>query len=38
VFNIADAAISVGVLTLVFFQKKLIHKVGTDKNDNLVAQ
>ena len=26
VFNIADAAISVGVLTLVFFQKTLIHK------------
>jgi signal peptidase II len=26
VFNIADAAISVGVLTLVLFQKKLIHK------------
>ena len=26
VFNIADAAISVGVLTLVFFQKSLIHK------------
>jgi len=26
VFNIADAAISVGVLTLVFFQKKLFHK------------
>jgi len=26
VFNIADAAISVGVLTLVFFQKRLIHK------------
>lgn len=26
VFNIADAAISVGVLVLVFFQKKLIHK------------
>lgn len=26
VFNIADAAISIGVLTLVFFQKKLIHK------------
>jgi signal peptidase II len=26
VFNIADAAISVGVLILVFFQKKLIHK------------
>jgi signal peptidase II len=26
VFNIADAAISVGVLILVFFQKKLVHK------------
>lgn len=26
VFNFADAAISVGVLTLVFFQKRLIHK------------
>jgi signal peptidase II len=26
VFNIADASISVGVLTLVFFQKKLLHK------------
>jgi len=26
VFNIADAAISVGVLTLVLFQKRLIHK------------
>lgn len=26
VFNIADAAISVGVITLVLFQKKLIHK------------
>ncbi len=26
VFNIADAAISVGVLTLVFFQKRFIHK------------
>jgi signal peptidase II len=26
VFNIADAAISTGVLTLVFFQKKLVHK------------
>jgi signal peptidase II len=25
VFNIADAAISVGVLALVFFQKRLIH-------------
>jgi signal peptidase II len=36
VFNIADAAISVGVLTLLFFQKRLIHKVNTDKN--LVTQ
>lgn len=26
VFNIADAAISIGVLTLVFFQKRFIHK------------
>ncbi len=26
VFNVADAAISIGVLTLVFFQKRLIHK------------
>ena len=26
VFNIADAAISIGVLVLVFFQKKLVHK------------
>jgi signal peptidase II len=26
VFNIADAAISVGVLVLLFFQKKLVHK------------
>ncbi len=29
VFNVADAAISVGVLTLVFFQKRLIHKGGS---------
>lgn len=28
VFNIADAAISVGVLTLIFFQKKLVYKKG----------
>jgi signal peptidase II len=26
VFNIADAAISVGVVTLVLFQKKMFHK------------
>jgi signal peptidase II len=26
VFNIADASISIGVLTLVFFQKRLLHK------------
>ncbi len=31
VFNIADAAISVGVLTLVFFQKKLIHNPNAEK-------
>ncbi|MFI5195940.1 MAG: lipoprotein signal peptidase [Chitinophagales bacterium] len=36
VFNIADAAISVGVITLVLFQKRLIHKVKPD--DNLVTQ
>lgn len=29
VFNIADAAISVGVLILVFFQKRLVHKRET---------
>lgn len=31
VFNIADAAISVGVLVLVFFQKRLIHKRAVAK-------
>ena len=30
VFNIADAAISVGVITLVLFQKSLLHKKSTD--------
>ena len=30
VFNIADAAISIGVLTLVFFQKSLLHKKNTE--------
>jgi signal peptidase II len=34
VFNIADAAISVGVLTLVFFQKRLIHKVQPKVSPN----
>ncbi len=44
VFNIADAAISIGVLTLVFFQKRLIHKThssdssGDNTSDNLVTQ
>jgi len=41
VFNIADAAISIGVLTLVFFQKRLIHKARPEKNvdnDHLVTQ
>jgi signal peptidase II len=32
VFNVADAAISVGVLTLVFFQKRLIHKPAIAKS------
>jgi signal peptidase II len=27
VFNIADAAISIGILTIVFFQKSLVHKI-----------
>lgn len=36
VFNIADAAISVGVITLVLFQKRLIHKAKT--NDVPVTQ
>lgn len=36
VFNIADAAISVGVVALVLFQKRLIHKVTPD--DNPVTQ
>ncbi len=31
VFNIADASISVGVLVLVFFQKKLLHKSVTEQ-------
>jgi signal peptidase II len=31
VFNIADAAISTGVLTLVVFQKRLVHKAEPDK-------
>lgn len=35
VFNVADAAISVGVITLVFFQKRLIHKTSSE---NLVTQ
>jgi len=35
VFNIADASISIGVLILVFFQKRLIHKKA---NTNPVTQ
>ncbi len=31
VFNIADAAISIGVLTLVVFQKKLVHKAEPEQ-------
>lgn len=38
VFNIADAAISIGVLTLIFFQKTLIHKMNKAETDNLVTQ
>lgn len=36
VFNIADAAISVGVITLVLFQKKLIHKVAKQDETTVV--
>ena len=38
VFNIADAAISVGVLTLVFFQKSLIHKPEEKKTNPPAAE
>ena len=48
VFNVADMAISIGVLTLVFFQKKLIHKpmekrklhtqTGTDQRKPMLIQ
>jgi signal peptidase II len=31
VFNVADSAISIGVLTLVFFQKRMIHQPATDE-------
>ena len=37
VFNVADAAISVGVITLVFFQKRLIHKTSSE-NVGIVAE
>ncbi len=32
VFNVADAAISVGIITLLFFQKSLVHKAGEEKH------
>jgi signal peptidase II len=32
IFNIADASISVGVITLVLFQKRFFKKVGTERN------
>ena len=38
VFNIADAAISVGVLVLVFFQKRLIHKREHDTTAEAVTE
>ena len=37
VFNIADAAISVGVLVLVFFQKSLLHKKTSETENNNVV-
>lgn len=33
VFNLADAAISVGIITLLLFQKKLIHHMDAPKQD-----
>jgi signal peptidase II len=38
VFNIADAAISTGVLVLVFFQKKLIHKKQEEAKEAATTQ
>lgn len=37
IFNIADAAISVGVLTLLFFQKKFYRKIK-EQNDQAVGE
>lgn len=41
IFNIADASISVGVLTLLFFQKRLIHRYHTETvtpvDDSIIA-
>jgi signal peptidase II len=30
IFNIADASISIGVITLLLFQKRFMHKAETD--------
>ena len=38
VFNIADAAISVGVITVVLFQKKLVHKVTKEDTKPGIAE
>jgi signal peptidase II len=38
VFNIADAAISVGVITVVLFQKRLVHKVTKDDPKPAIAE
>ena len=35
IFNIADASISVGVLTLLFFQKRFYKKVKTEENNSV---
>lgn len=37
VFNIADAAISVGIITLLFFQKKLVHNPAAEKQAQKVV-
>ncbi|TCZ74890.1 lipoprotein signal peptidase [Flaviaesturariibacter aridisoli] len=34
IFNIADAAISVGVITLIIFQKRFIHRQHAERTDN----
>lgn len=38
VFNIADAAISCGVITLLLFQKRFMHKEEVKTTENIVAE